>query len=101
MILRIYHLIPDEFLHKKARIIQNFMDVDFFDDSDEDREWEPEAIFMDKNTEKTSKKKKKITAGPSSTNKKVKLSKEFFCDICQIDFTRKYNLRRHNIKKHC
>ena len=53
---------------------------------------------MDKNTEKTTKKKKNITAGPSSTNKKVKLSKEFFCDICQIDFTRKDNLRRHNIK---
>ena len=116
--------VPDLVVHK--RIVQNLKGIDFEDDSDDDIEWTPtkscsEAeIFhscnfcefqtkypnnLERHTQlhqNDRKRKKENTASQKATLKKQKLNMEesFPCDECGFIFTRKGNLKRHQINKH-
>jgi hypothetical protein len=111
----------------QKRIKQNLREINFEDDSDDDREWEPTLEEEDdltkeiedlrsnkkrklKNTQselKSAPPKKKVKEHEKAlicdapANKKMKDTNNLlFCEFCDVTFSRKDNLKRHVLKKH-
>ena len=111
----------------QKRIKQNLREINFEDDSDDDREWEPTLEEEDdltkeiedlrsnkkrklKNTQselKSAPPKKKVKEHEKAlicdapAKKKMKDTNNLlFCEFCDVTFSRKDNLKRHVLKKH-
>ena len=92
----------------KKRIKQNLEGIDFDEDSDDDKEYTPtieeedEFEALNKATRQNRKRKNESDVlQPKKKTKTVpKAADSLSCEVCQITFSRKDNLKRHVSKKH-
>ena len=92
----------------QKRIKQNLANINFDEDSDDDNEYSPtieeEEEFEALNiATKQQRKRKNETDLPQPKKKTKPLPKadtSLSCELCQITYSRKDNLKRHVLKKH-